>query len=184
MVEQEESSTTTTGRLEGPALPENKDVFRDTQGRYRTKSLFKELNTEGDYPYYFTLKPVDQPDAVSMRRKYLEIADPTEYAVAERLLGSWDHWQKLLKVRWFKEAVEQWREELRIKLRSHYYEKMHTYGRRDDQLGYSATKFWMEETKPPKKRGRPSKAEVEAELKRTAEDSKLTDQDAERLGLL
>ena len=52
----------------------------------------------------------------SMKRLYLEIADPNEYEFALKVLGSWDHWRSLLKNPTIMAYIEKWREELATKL--------------------------------------------------------------------
>ena len=164
--------------------------FRDNQGRFRTRSLFKELNSAGKFPFFFTLKDFDEPDAISMKRRYLEIADPTEYEVAEKLLGSWRHWLKLCEIDWFQAHLEEWRRELRIKLKSQAVAKLKKFAGGNDGLSFSANRYFAEQDydKPTKgeaaaKRGRPSKHEVNRKLKEEVENSDLTEEDAKRLGI-
>jgi hypothetical protein len=179
-----ESTDTST-----PEAP--REDLKDSQGRYRTQSLFYESRHDS-YPAYFTMKKGDiERDGVSyisFYRKYMEIADPTEYAVAQQMLGSWDHWQLLSNVKWFKEPLEKWRAELAVKLESERFHEMvdHIDRDRTSPQAIQATKWLAEKygKKPDPKRGRPSKAEKAVHLQRLREDSEEQQEDAERIGLV
>jgi hypothetical protein len=167
--------------------PEIFDQLKDSQGRFRTQSLFWERRHES-YPAHFTLKkrPIERDGKtyISLYEKYMEIGDPTEYQVAIRLLGSWDHWTALCSAKWFQEHVIGWREELKIKLDSErYYEAKRLANARS----LPATKFlaerWGEEEKEVKKRGRPSKEEKATHLRRLQQESEDLTADAERIGI-
>lgn len=174
--------------------PDAFDSFKDTQGRFRTQSLFWETRHES-YPAYFTTKrqPIERDGQtyISLYEKYMEIADPTEYQVAIRLLGSWDHWKALLSAQWFQELVSEWRTELRIKMESDRYFKMKevsedaTKGR--ENAAVQATK-WLADRYTPgdrkAKRGRPTKEEKKAHLKAVETEASELKEDAKRLGLV
>ena len=117
----------------------------------------------------------------------MEIGDPTEYTQAMSLLGSYEHWEILTTRGWFKPHIDQWREELKVKLESDRYREMKDMV--DNHAGtpqaIQATK-WLAERygeKAPTKRGRPSKAEKEAALKEHIEEETILKEEAERLGL-
>lgn len=171
-----------------PVGPDIFDSFKDSQGRFRTQSLFTEYLHES-YPAHFTLKKKDVTKKgvpyVSLYKKYMEIADPTEYQVAIRLFGSWDHWQALCKARWFKEHLDGWRQELKVKLESDRYYEMtsHVQNNPDSPQSIQASKWLADRYGEKPKRGRPSKAEKAAHLKRIEEETSDVDDDAKRLGL-
>jgi hypothetical protein len=173
-----------------PSGPGPFDSFKDNQGRYRTKSLFIETPHES-FPAFFTVKKYDVEKGgrtyYSLYLKYMEVADPTEYQVALRLFGSWDHWQALCRAGWFRELVTGWREELKVKLESDRYHEMlgHVDKNPDSPQAIQASK-WLAERygeKSTAKRGRPSKAEKEQHLQRLGEETAETDADLKRLGL-
>ena len=177
-----------TAHNETPAGPEIFDSFKDSQGRYRTQSLFIETAHES-YPAFFTLKRVDvEKDGiqyVSLYQKYMEIGDPTEYKVALRLFGSWDHWQALCRSKWFKEHLDGWRAELKVRMESDRYFEMRDRANDQGATGIQASK-WLADRYGDKdivKRGRPTNAEKNAHLKRIAQQTSELDEDAERLGL-
>ena len=72
--------------------------YKDTTGRWRTKSLFKEMYQDKFKPV-FTLKEQDiiEGDTYfpSMRKLFLSYNDPTGYQFAHEVLGSYEHWKKL-----------------------------------------------------------------------------------------
>jgi len=69
---------------------------KDTVGRFLTHAMFFETRIKNSgYEPTFTFKEQNHEYEgviyTSMRRLYLEIADPTEYLFATEILGSWDH---------------------------------------------------------------------------------------------
>lgn len=164
------------------------EQLKDSQGRFRTQSLFWEMRNP-DYPAYFTLKKEDiERDGIhyiSLYRKYMEIGDPTEYQVALRLLGSWDHWQGLCKTKWFKEHLTGWREELKVRMESDRYFEMVSKVKEDGPQSLQATRWLAERyTQGENLRGRPSKAEKAAHLKRVTQRTADLEDDASRIGLV
>jgi len=163
------------------------DALKDKMGRYRTLSLFWE-NRNPDYIAPFTLKDRDHKGRISMYRKYMEYADPTEYEFAIAILGSWKHWKVLCNAEWFKPYVTEWREELKTRMESQRRQEMEQILETSPgtPMAVQATK-WLAQRygeAAPKKRGRPSNHEKSALLKEEAAEEKLLEEDAERLGLV
>ncbi len=162
------------------------DHLKDSQGRFRTQSLFIEYKHDS-YPAPFTLKEYDHKGALSMYRKYMEIGDPTEYSQAIGLLGSWRHWEMLTNTQWFKPFVTQWRRELKVKFESDRYREMHDVAKNQGGTpqGLQASKWLAERYSDSNatRRGRPSKAEKAQALKRDKEEEKLLQEEAERVGI-
>ena len=163
--------------------------FKDTRGRYRTKSLFKEWETPA-YPAYYNLGPEDEGKYASLRKRYLEIADPTEYEFASKALGGWDHHTAMLRnCKWYREHIEEWRKELYTLLQSKalaHIKAIAETGRGAIKLNanrYIAEQGWKNDGKAPPKRGRPTKNEVEGELKKQAEAAAKLEDDANRIGV-
>ena len=159
------------------------DSLKDTVGRFRTQSLFIEKKND-KYSAPFTLKDNDHRGAMSMYRKYMEIGDPTEYATAKILLGSWRHWQLLTEANWFQEYIVRWREELKAKFESKRWEEMNEVvtNMPGTPQAMQATK-WLADRYSKPKRGRPSKDEKKELLKEESEEDKLLAEEAQRLGL-
>ncbi len=160
-------------------------AFKDDNGRYLTRGLFKEtISAErkkvSDAPY--TLKPYDDGPYRSLKKIYLETGDPTEYLFAVDAFGEegWDQWQRLSKVAWFQEYITAWREELEIKLRATGVQKMRELA---DSGNKDAAKWVAEGAWDKKSAGRPSKAQVKGELKKQAKIKDAFAEDAERLGI-
>jgi len=160
--------------------------LKDVMGRFRTQSLFIEMKNE-KYPAPFTLKDYDHKGALSMYRKYMEMADPTEYSTAIALLGGWRHWQLLASCDWFKPHIKRWRDELRVKFENDRYLEMKSVAEthKGTTQGIAATKWladrYSSSVKP--KRGRPSNAEKKTALQQETEESQLLAEEASRLGL-
>jgi hypothetical protein len=171
--------------LNPPKTQEDLKAFRDTMGRFRTESLFLEKKRNDKFPSYFTLSDFDRDGHISMRRKYLEIADPTEYEVGVRLLGDFKHWQVLCERDWFKEYVNGWRMELQAKLESEAISILKEVAT-DPKAGgrVQAAKLLVErpwENKDRPLRGRPSTLDKERYLKRAVGEAEEVEADHARL---
>jgi hypothetical protein len=124
--EEERGSEYTAGKENKPprkrgyvaeAMPDIARRVRDARGRYLTSALFQETKRP-DSPYepIYTLAEFPKHNRICARQLYMEANDPTEYAAALSILGSWEHWQHLCAAPWFAPVVEQWRAELKQKL--------------------------------------------------------------------
>ena len=80
--------------------PEYKRRFKDSVGRYRTQSLFREMNSgKGEFDPLYTLKDEDpKGNLPSLKQMYLKANDPTEYEFAIAAFGEWHHWDILSKL--------------------------------------------------------------------------------------
>lgn len=164
-------------------------VWKNEQGKWITKALFYEttLPENRDYCVY-TLKNEDmEVDGVtywSLRKRFVECDDPTEYEFATRHLGGWQHWKVLSESETLKSHVEEWREERDVRLRSVGVKKLVDLAAGEDSsfqaAKWLADKGWVD--KDVSKRGRPSKAEVAKETKRRADISSRVAEDMKRLG--
>lgn len=103
--------------------PDENNPFKSSTGQHYLKPIFYELDlSENKDVSLYTLK--DQDHEVngkkypSLRRLYIETADPTEYEFAKLFLDGWSHWKKLRACSWFQEYLNEWMEELEVKLRS------------------------------------------------------------------
>ena len=185
--------------------------YKDEKGRWRTNSLFFETfdmfqeSKDGEqtwqrYTPIFTLTRehdfqippsspfhgrYDPPLIPSLRRIYLSYNDPTEFKFAQEVFHSTYHWEHLCRLEWFKPYVEEWRRMLIKKLRGVGIEKMvEVAGGSDPKFALMAGK-WLAEGKfgEPETKGRPKKADVQAEVKVEAAIDKIFEDDAKRLGL-
>lgn len=136
-------------------------------GRPLTQSLFLELGYSDAAIY--TLKDVDHDYEgrilPSMKRLYLEVADPTEYKFATTYLAGWPQWQKISRNAAIKKHVEAWRIELEIKLRSEGVLAVRRHSQSNQPTAWSASKWLADRGWDYRAAGRPSKDEVEREKK-------------------
>lgn len=166
--------------------------MKDDLQRYRTQSLFWELRygTEDKYPPIFTLKSENiERDGVtyySLKKIYMSYdhVPHMEYDFALDAFGSWDHWNKLANdtIPMIKDEIKSWREELDIKLKAQGLKALINAARDNDAKGVQAAKYLAEKGYATK-RGRPSKEEVERELKQEAGIKKQLESDLQRIGL-
>ncbi len=140
--------------------------FKDSSNRWLTSALFVETNdTDGKYAPIFTLAEEDKGGYISLKRKYMEYLDPTEYNFAKHMFGSYLCWENLCKATWFKEYVEQWRKERDLQLQYINYSTaavIQSSGTPAEKL--TATKWLSEEkwkTLEKSKRGRPKNGDEE-----------------------
>jgi len=141
-----------------------REQFLDTSGRPLTQSLFLELGYRDEAIY--TLKDHDYEykgrKLKSIRKVYLETADPTEYQFATENFLSWDHWNRICANKQIAAHINEWREELEVKLRSNAV-RMNIAAA---QAGnYQAAKWVADRGWTTRAAGRPSKAEVAKNLK-------------------
>lgn len=147
--------------------------------------LFLEHKYDSDQAVY-TLsehdKVYDGKDFPSLKRLYLEHEDPTEYDFATTYLNSWKQWKKLCGNGEFKKHVEEWREELEVKLRSQAIRDI--IDMTANEASFSAAKWLADRGWEKRGAGRPTKQEQE---KRYNQDRKLSDEfseDFKRLNLV
>jgi hypothetical protein len=80
------------------------------QHRYGNKDLKNPIKPT------FTLREYDHDGCYSFYKLFM--AFDSDYEAATGILGSWRHFQILSEVSWFKEKLEQWREEREIRDRA------------------------------------------------------------------
>lgn len=121
----------------------------------------------------------------SMKKIYIEMEDVTEYEFALATLGSFTHWETLCKSPWFKEHIDQWRKELNLKMKAKGMRSIIGAATTAENLSFQAMKYLADNQYIDKgsKRGRPSKEDVKAELKKETEANRVFRDDAERIGL-
>ena len=163
-----------------------RDQLIDPIGSYRTQSLFVETNGTTDEPI-MTLREVDieynGTVLPSLRKIYMETADPEEYEVAIKVLGSWEHWTRFFGNKKIMKYINQYRNELEVKIRSGAVKAMIKTAVEDGSKGTSAAKYIAEKGWNKRKAGAPSKIEVKRELAiQTGIDEEL-EQDLKRIGI-
>jgi len=166
-----------------------KPPYKTEQNVWRTASLFHDLVSTRAKTQRMDEEPVfslhdDIPGLINARKAFVNTNDPTGYTWAMTYLGSWEHFQKLMKARWFREAFDLWVEELAAKRKSEAIAAIREIA--SDETNKSrlpAARFLAELDKKPHTRGRPSKEEISAELKQQMKELTVEDEDAARIGL-
>lgn len=142
----------------------DKSKMLDAMNRPLTQSLFLEIGygTEAQ----FTLKEEDHEyngkTYPSIKRLYLECADPTEYEFATTYLLGWKHWVRLCANKVILRYIEEWRVELEVKLRSRGVLRTMAAA---DAGNYQAAKWLADRGWDNKGAGRPTKGDIEHERK-------------------
>lgn len=161
-----------------------RDMLVDDRGRYRTLSLFLEIDYDTDA--LFTLKGYDHTYEgkvyPSLKRLYLETSDPTEYEFATKYLADWDQWQKICENKILRQHVDKWRMELELKLRAEGVQRIIRSAR--SKGNWLAAKFLAEKGWDVRLAGRPSKEEIEREIKMAANLQAEYDDDISRIKLV
>jgi hypothetical protein len=153
-------------------------AFKDKGKRWRTKSLFRELYKSSDPTAtpMFSLK-CGNPEQC-LHCLFLESGDPTGYRFAMDHLGGWKHYQLLSGLKWFKSHLEDWKDELEVKLRSEGIAKQRQLSAKGNQ---PAAKWLSDRGWSKRQAGAPSKAEVQRETKVQAKLAAELDADFERV---
>lgn len=140
----------------------NKAALVDTAGRPITQSLFLELGYSDLAVYTLKDEDYDYNDKYyfSIKRLYLEKADPTEYEFASEYLLGWKHWMRICQNKAIARHVEEWREELEVKLRSQGVKHLLQSAKTGN---YQAAKWIADRGWDTRGAGRPSKSEIEKE---------------------
>ena len=149
-------------KINGQEWIVNKEAFIDSFGKPITQSLFLELQyndfavysmKDDHYEYKGKLYP-------SLKKLYLEMADPTEYHFANTYLLNWKHWQRMQENKSIKIHIDEWREELELKLKYQAHREMMLLVESEGG-NYSAAKWLADRGWDKRPAGRPSKAEKE-----------------------
>lgn len=175
----------------------------DVRNRYRTRSLFFEtynsdrLDPDIYYPIWtlkdrdFEIKPINtiyRPDRnnklPSLRNIYLSYDDPTEYTFAEKVFGSWEHWQVVSRTADIKDEVERWRNEMKVRIESEAFRAARAIASTGEgMLALQAAKWLHQAVQPKNTKGRPSKKDVEAEAKKLVREKVDQVEDRARIGI-
>lgn len=128
--------------------------YLDGSGKRVILGLFKEFaRPDVKFKPVFTLQEV--------KALYLDCRDPSEYTVAQTLLGDWEHWQEVRNHNLIKPHVDKWAAELQVKLQSEAIAQMKLHAKQ--QGGTAAAKWLAEkgyaEASEKKAVGRPKKEE-------------------------
>jgi hypothetical protein len=176
--------------------------YKDIGNRYRTESLFLETITGLDPDIYWPLWTLKTEDVIlppshwyfrrfpkgtipSLRRIYLQIADPHEHEFAMRVFKSDQQWKAVCSSTKIRDHVDEWRQALELKLKSEgaaILRDMALHGAGPQAIQAAR---WLAEGgwKTKATKGRPSKDEVSRQVKVEVGIAKTLEADAERIGL-
>jgi len=147
----------------------DKKKFLDNEGRPRTQSLFLELGYNDDVALY-TFKENDYiykgKKFLAIKRLYLELADVTEYEFANTYFLSWPHWNRLCENKNIRAHIDQWREELELKMKTIAVKEIMSSAKNGSFQAsrWLASRGWKQEGA-----GRPSKEDIARERKMLAD---------------
>jgi hypothetical protein len=144
-----------------------KSRFLDSLGKTRTASLFVEKNVTSMEPMY-TLRPFEYEGCPSLKKLYLEERDLTGYIFAEKHLYDYKHYLRLRANKALAPYFDEWEQELEILIRAESVQNLITMTNDKGNLGLQASKFIAAKGWESNGKGRPTKAQVEAETKKQA----------------
>lgn len=157
-----EITTMTDMKQSEKELIPSRSQMLDTSGRPITQSMFLEIGYSDAAIY--TLKDVDHEYNgkvyPSLKRLYLLEEDPTEYEFAVKYLLGWKHWQRICENKLIRRSINEWREELEIKLRSRAVREM---VKSSSNGKIVASKWLADKGWAQRGAGRPSKESVDSE---------------------
>ena len=151
--------------------------FRSGIGKWLTRALFADvcikIGSDVDpntCPFWLTDNMLDDKRPV-LRELFIATDDMTGFKLAQKYLGGWQHFQTLLKCKWFEAEFKKWTDELFVLQQSIALEKVREIAEGDGASALAASKYIAnrEWDKPQTTRGRPTKEEISGELKRQAE---------------
>lgn len=126
----------------------------------------------------------NRPGLINCRTTFVDLRDPTGRKWALTYLGDWNHWLRLMKCPWFREAYDTWIAELNLQLKSEAIQvALEIMKGENGAQALAAAKFIAGEEWEKHTRGRPSKAEREGALKRATQVIEQEDEDLKRIGL-
>lgn len=162
----------------------DKNKFKDDRGRFIVQGLFLEDSYNADMAV-FTFDGEDKlykgKTYPSLKRLYLEHGDPKEYSFARKYLYDWKHWQRLCKNKVVGRHIEEWRKELELSLVSEGVSALIDLAL--NEKSYQAAKYLADRGWDKSKVGRPSKEEVEGQIKKQAEEDQEFADDFELIAL-
>lgn len=166
-----------------------KPPYKNEQGQYYLAALFHEPSLT----VKSTLKPIkpvfclqhSKNGLISARDTFVAMGDLTGYKWAVEYLGEWNHFEVLMRTKWFSQAYDIWCKELKMKMKSEAVDKIREISLGDGAQALGAAKYLADLSmdKSVKGRGRPSKEEVSGALKQAVQAVEAESADMARIGL-
>lgn len=164
----------------------DKTKLRDSRGHPLTQGLFLEIGYDSETAVY-TLKDDDHTHKgkvyPSLKRLFIACEDPTEYSFANDYLLGWSHWKRLQENKAIRKHIDEWREELELKIRSQAVRDIVNLSASENG-GFQAAKWLADRGWDKRAAGRPSKKEKEMEDNFNARIEEEFRADFERLKLV
>jgi len=160
-----------------------RQLYLREDGAPLTLALFYETAVHSTDRVLYTLRDEDYAGFPSLKRLYMEMADPIEYDFALKYFYGWEQWEKITSTQWFSEYITQWRKELAIKLKSDALKRvMEEAQDKSRKNNYNANRFlidkgWLDKETHKGPVGRPKKQEIKEAFHKEIQE------DLARLGL-
>lgn len=161
--------------------------FKNSNNVYYTKMLFIDWGGPTDIALYTTQEEdrfVDGKHYPSVYRLFLSCGDPTGYKFANEYLGSWHHYELLMKATWFREIVDKAIAELEVRIKSEALVGVIKESKdKASKSAFQAQKFLLEKGWVPKDStvGRPTKAKIAEEANKIVAEMDELDEIAGRV---
>jgi len=161
-------------------------IFPGSESRLRF-DIFYELGSIDEAKALYTMK--EAPDHGLPSAYLIYMTSASEHEAAMKLVGSWNHWKRLLKSPRFMTGprgstswtgLETWREEKEIKDVAKAYQLL----KESAELGSVQAQKEIWKGSPDKKAGRPSKAAIQKAAKEAAEHQEGVAADFKRIKLV
>jgi len=129
--------------------------FKDSQGRWLTTGIFKETAMGETKFLLYTLEEA--------KKNYLDCDDVTGYEYATKYLGGWKHWLALHRSPALAPHLEDWTEELEVKIRAEAIKRIASLS--TGAQGYQASRYLADKGWKVKKAGRTTKDAIKKEAR-------------------
>ena len=162
----------------------NPSVYRNKQGGLITRGLFHGVPSLHDISQcIYTFRDYDHDGYLSLRRRYLDLEDLTEYEFANKYFESYEHWQLVADASWAREYIAKWRTELEIRLKAKALRAILDEAELGGKNSFQANKYILEKGWVSERIGRPSKQKIKEEALELARSNYQINKDLERLGV-
>lgn len=161
----------------------DKTKLKASGGQLLTQSLFLEFQYDTKSAVFTTddeHKEFKGKFYPSLKKLYLEHMDPVGYDFARTYLFNWTQWQRMKKNSFLKKHIQEWEEELNLKIMSEAVRNIQDIANSADG-GFGAAKWLADRGWDKRRAGRPSKEQIEAELNKQARDNDEFAADIKRL---
>lgn len=180
--------------VDGKPLPyPDGPLYLDGSNRFLTEALFleairiKKLEHRKVHPIFSLSTRKVYEGLVPFYQSFVEIGDPTGYKWAEKYLGSWEHYVQLLKCSWFKEVLDKALDKLEAQNLSQAIDEIKDIAANPGPQRLAATRYLAEKGwkkgsgKTTVGRGRPTKQDIDNNLKEAVDRAIDADADLQRI---